>query len=72
MTASEIKWVEQEMIDGYLDGFDPNSPVPSENRSYSYRHGFANGRDDLRKEPRALASELRRAAAAARELDETQ
>jgi hypothetical protein len=41
------------MIDGYKDGFDHNSPDPSGNRSASYLHGFANGRDDLRRKPRA-------------------
>lgn len=35
-----------EMIAGYIDGFDLNSPEPSENRSASYRHGFKNGRAD--------------------------
>lgn len=35
-----------EMVEGYLDGFDPSSPEPSDNRSHSYRHGFANGRAD--------------------------
>ena len=27
-----------------MDGYDLNAPEPSENRSYSYRHGFAVGR----------------------------
>ncbi len=49
----------QEMIDGYIDGTKPDSPEPSKNRSYAYRHGFANGRDDLRHKPRASASKLR-------------
>jgi hypothetical protein len=35
-----------EMVQGYLDGFDLNAPEPSSNRSDSYRHGFANGRAD--------------------------
>lgn len=35
-----------EMIEGYLDGFDLDAPDPSANRSRSYRHGFANGRAD--------------------------
>ncbi len=43
-----------EMIQGYRDGLDPNNPEPSANRSHSYRHGFANGRDDRRGEPRGL------------------
>jgi hypothetical protein len=35
-----------EMVEGYLDGFDFDNPDPSDNRSNSYRHGFANGRAD--------------------------
>lgn len=42
----------EEMIAGYLDGLDHDSPVPSDNRSHSYQHGFANGRDDRRGKPR--------------------
>lgn len=37
---------EAEMVAGYLDGFKPESPPPSGNRSRSYRHGFKNGRAD--------------------------
>ena len=50
---------EDEMVEGYLDGFNLSSPEPSDNRSFSYRHGFANGRDDRAGKPRALASILR-------------
>lgn len=60
----------QDMIDGYLDGCDPNSPEPSDNRSRSYKHGFANGRDDLRGKPRATAEELRDMAHEAMLIDE--
>lgn len=42
-----------EMIQGYLDGFDLTSPEPSGNRSRSYCHGFLNGRDDRSGKPRA-------------------
>lgn len=49
----------EEMIEGYFDGRDPASPEPSANRTESYRHGFANGRDDLAKKPRATADKLR-------------
>lgn len=48
-----------EMVEGYLDGFRPDNPEPSANRSASYRHGFANGRDDLAKSPRLPAHVLR-------------
>ena len=58
-----------EMMQGYMDGFDPSSPEPSANRSHSYRHGFANGRDDLHRAPRAKAEQLRREAAEAMEKD---
>lgn len=49
-----------DMLEGYNDGRNPDSPEPSANRSDSYRHGFQNGRDDLRNQPRAGARELRR------------
>lgn len=42
-----------EMVQGFMDGYDMDCPEPSENRSRSYRHGFANGRDDRRGKPRA-------------------
>lgn len=45
----------QDMIDGYVDGLKPDNPEPSANRSRSYRHGFANGRDDLAHSPRLPA-----------------
>ena len=59
----------EELVQGFRDGGDPDSPEPSMNRSAAYRHGFANGRDDLRREPRHLAQVLRGAAAAAIEHD---
>lgn len=34
-----------EMIEGFKDGYDLDAPEPSSNRSASYRHGLANGRD---------------------------
>jgi hypothetical protein len=58
-----------DMLQGYLDGFDLSSPEPSSNRSHSYRHGFANGRDDRHNKPRASASEIRRLATEATEAD---
>ena len=56
---------EEDMVAGFLDGYDPNSPEPSANRSRSYRHGFANGRDDRANKPRASAAKLREEAALA-------
>lgn len=58
-----------EMYEGYRDGLNPDSPKPSNNRSASYLHGFANGRDDLLKRPRATAQLLREAAMEAEKLD---
>lgn len=65
----EIPLAEREMVAGYLDGANLDNPEPSDNRSHSYRHGFANGRDDATKRPRATAEVLRMAAdeAAARD-----
>ena len=48
----------EEMIAGYVDGLDLSSPLPSDNRSLSYRHGFANGRDDRAGKPRASYDDL--------------
>lgn len=54
----------QEMIDGYLDGRDINSPEPSENRSRSYRHGFLAGRSDLHGPTRSFSEMVEMADAA--------
>jgi hypothetical protein len=51
-----------EMAEGYLDGRKTDNPGPSENRSASYRHDFASGRDDLARAPRATAATLRQMA----------
>ena len=51
-----------EMIEGYRDGLDSNSPEPGDNRSGCYIHGFRNGRDDLNRKPRARAETIRAAA----------
>lgn len=37
-----------EMVEGFRDGYDLTSPEPSANRSASYRHGFMCGRIDKR------------------------
>jgi hypothetical protein len=42
--TEERKPANEEMVQGYMDGYDLNAPEPSANRSYSYRHGFAVGR----------------------------
>lgn len=51
-------WAEDEMVQGFLDGYDLGCPEPSDNRSASYRHGFANGRDDRRGKPRASYDQI--------------
>lgn len=58
-----------EVFEGYLDGCDRNNPPPTDNRSASYRHGFANARDDLEQRPRATAERLRQLAQEAAEQD---
>jgi hypothetical protein len=58
-----------DMVEGYRDGFDLSSPEPSDNRSHSYRHGFANGRDDRAGKPRGSYTELVRMADLAMEKD---
>jgi len=61
----------KEMVDGYLDGGKPQIPEPSDNRSASYRHGFANGRDDLNRSPRAYTVTLRQWAEEALQSDKS-
>ncbi len=56
------QWSENEMLEGYLDGLDIFCPPPSDNRSRSYVHGFANARDDRRHSPRDTAGNLRQQA----------
>lgn len=58
-----------DMMVGYMDGLRPDTPEPSGNRSASYRHGFANGRDDRSSKPRASADNLRAQAKEARDHD---
>lgn len=59
-----------EMVQGYRDGLDPAAPEPSANRSHSYRHGFAMGRDDRHRNPSGTAAEMRELANAAMEADD--
>lgn len=61
-----------DMVEGYFDGLDRDSPEPSANRSESYRHGFANGRDDLARRARAPAALIRAGANAAMRRDADQ
>lgn len=49
-----------EIVDGYLDGLHSDLPeLGSTNRSELYTHGWRNGRDDRRQEPRASAEAIR-------------
>lgn len=57
------------MVEGYKDGFNPDSPEPSANRSDSYRHGFKTGRADRAHQPAGRPSDLRREAEEAIERD---
>ncbi len=65
MTLAET---DAEMLAGYLDGLR-GDPEPGANRSHSYRHGWANGRDDRTKSPRASTSYIRERADVARAAD---
>lgn len=47
MTRSTGRPANDDMIEGYRDGRDPDSPEPSANRSASYRHGHAVGRSEI-------------------------
>jgi len=46
-----------EMVQGFRDGYDLTVPIPSANRSASYRHGFMCGRLDRGLIPRQWSSE---------------
>ncbi len=56
---------EEDMLDGYRDGFDDDRaelPESLSNRGAAYKHGWLNGRDDRVGKPRDVASVLRRRA----------
>ncbi|MDB5620425.1 hypothetical protein [Tardiphaga sp.] len=48
-----------EMTQGCLEGRNLSNPEPDGKRSWSYRHGFANGRAEKFGGPRAMAAALR-------------
>lgn len=66
----EQKPANAEMVEGYRDGYDLNAPEPSANRSHSYRHGFAVGRAEKRREKLPNHRTLSEAADAAMAKDE--
>jgi hypothetical protein len=60
-----------EMVQGFTDGYNPDAPEPSANRSASYRHGFMVGRRDNDKSaPPCSAAGLERRADAAMNEDD--
>lgn len=61
---------EEERYQGYRDGSDLSSPVPSENRSASYRHGFAVARADRAGEAAFGSADAARAMARQAERDD--
>lgn len=44
----EMSPADREFVDGYLDGRNLDTPVPSSNRSHCYRHSFSIGRAERR------------------------
>ena len=42
-----MKPANDEMVQGFMDGYNLDNPEPSDNRSNSYRHGFKAGRNDV-------------------------
>lgn len=55
--------MDQEFVDGYLDGHDLSTPVPSGNRRPAYVHSFKIGRAEaLRQEPTMTAQQARKRA----------
>jgi len=55
---------DEEFIEGYFDGRDPDCPEPRDNRSHCYRHSFAVGRAELAGAPIPAALSRQRAAEA--------
>lgn len=68
-TTIQRRPANDEMVQGYMDGYDLSAPEPSSNRSHSYRHGFARGRDDRSGKPGGSCDELSRLADLAMEMD---
>lgn len=59
-----------EMVQGYMDGYDLTAPEPSANRSASYRHGFMVGRGEKTGDFAGNYMDLNRAADAAMDADD--
>jgi len=43
-------------IEGYMDGYDLNCPMPNDNRSLRYKHSFSIGRAEKTKSPQIFNS----------------
>ena len=60
-----------DMVEGFRDGYDLALPDPGENRSHSYRHGFMCGRFDKGKAKfKGTTDDLRNRANAAMQRDQ--
>ena len=58
-----VRRANDEMVQGFVDGYDLTAPEPSANRSASYRHGFMCGRLDIGQIPRQWSAGQLRAMA---------
>ena len=56
---SEIIAKENDITEGYLDGFSKDAIKPNDNRSQAYTFGWYNGRDDRSGKPRTSPAKLR-------------
>lgn len=59
-----------DMVQGYCDGYDLSAPEPSANRSASYRHGFMVGRGEKTGNLAGTFHSLNQAADAAMDADD--
>jgi hypothetical protein len=67
---NERRPANDDMVDGYMDGYDMTAPEPSANRSASYRHGFMVGRGEKTGDFAGNYIDLNRAADAAMDADD--
>src|ERR1700687_5184635 len=72
MVARMSRPANDDMVEGFRDGYDLTAPEPSANRSASYRHGFKCGRLDKSCERSEGYEELVRQAEEAMEADALQ
>jgi hypothetical protein len=60
-TAADLANMDEaEILEGYLDGLEPDAMAPGHNRSRSYRHGWENGNADRERRARPKSVELAR------------